>query len=216
MKYTIRLLLSLLLLTSVFQKATFACGTLDDWINIYHGKRGLFVSWQGQNKKKALVGIYECGRYHYSYEDKRLLPVLVNALHNIDKIDSMKSPRDMDRKRRYVAPGSTKRLLEEIYRRYNCLSPAKNEAGYQELVKEFGDQNCPGKTPVQMKVNVQTTAHIRLWPDGTKIGYLKKGNIVNVIAQLEEWTKINIPGKVRDSERIDVGYIHSSLLVSIN
>ncbi len=216
MKYTIRLLLSLLLLTSVFQKTSFAGGTLDDWINIYNGKRGLFVSWQGQNKKKALVGIYESGRYHYSDEDKKLLPVLLNALHNIDKIDSMESPRDMDWKRRYVAPGSTKRLLEEIYHRYNCLSQAKDEPGYQELVKEFGDLSCPGKTTVQMKVNVQTTAHIRLWPDGIKIGYLKKGDIVNVIAQYEQWTKINIPGNVRDSERIDVGFIHSSLLVPIN
>ena len=188
-----------------------ACGTLDDWIDAYNGKGWI----KDKSKKEALIGIYTCGIYHYRGQDKEILKVILNAKENIKEINYQRYYGPMDRERKYTQVNTTILLLEEIYRRYNCLQYAKNEIGYKKIVKLFGNTSCFKENLKQMRVKVTNTANIRQAPKGKKIGYVKNNTIINIISKKDDWYKINVPGDMRDIDRVDVGYIHSSLLESL-
>jgi len=202
-----KIMLSIAILFTLSQ-SIYACGTLDHWIAAYYGKGWL----KDKNKKEALFGMYKCGIYHYHGQDKKILAVLLDASHNIKKISRLPYHSYVKINRNHRLVNSINLLLEQIFRRYTCLSKAKNTYGYANIVHGFGDVLCDNKTLIQMRVKAKGTVNIREIPEGRKIGYIKSGSRVNIIGKKGEWFKINVPGKVRDAKRVDVGYIHGSLL----
>lgn len=200
-----KMMIGLIVFFSLNQ-STYACGNLNTWIDAYYGKGPI----DAKNKKGALVGIYECGIYSYRGQDKKLLNVILDAKRNSVEISNQRYGGFIPINTTYNTPPSLLRLLEKIYRRYHCLKAASDEEGYANVVKIFG--SCSQETLQQMSVSCKGTVNIRETPEGRKIGYLKNGSQVNVIGKEGEWFKINVPGSVRDSARVDIGYIHGSLL----
>jgi hypothetical protein len=214
--------IALIAMSLIFSKTTFACGTIKDFIEGYNDKRHIFEKWIFLNKKEALLGIINCaaGYYEGPISDRHLLPVILDALENFDSIDNMNindhgmHHKDLlDPDNLYSGRGTLKFLLEEIYRKFNCLKGASGMEGYSFVSKEFGTSSCPGESIIKLKVKAKNSAYIRMSPGGKIIGYAKDGTVVHLVSKDGEWVKIVKPGYPVTTV---LGYIHSSLLEEID
>ena len=98
----------LIALCSVFSlsSVSYACGTINNWVDVYNTKGPMAGH---VNKKQALVGLYICPVTYYSGEasDRIIFPVVVDALRNIQDIEKQETHETMDRKQLLNASGGT-------------------------------------------------------------------------------------------------------------
>ena len=215
---TVLLVIALFVMLLTFSKTAFACGTMEDWVNAYYGKG--FIGHA--NKKEALAGINSCaaGYYKKGTSDRLLLPVILDALENIDSIEMMSIATELsallDPDNKYSTPGAAKFLIEEIYHKFYCLKGASDMEGYSTIAKALGTASCPGENIIKLKVKAKNFAFIRMSPGGKKNGHAINGTIVHLVAWDGEWVKIVKPGDVMNYSKTTIlGYVHSSLLEKI-
>lgn len=173
----------------VINSSALACGTVRGWIAGY--QRGLHY--------KALFHMLDCSSsYQAPADDIALLPIIADALKRGPKVANM---------------------ARRVFRTYNFLRGARNEKGYQDVVKAV----AAGGNPVSLSryqgwlvVTAKSGANLRDQPSlqGKVLASVIYGMQVRPLGIKGEWIEVMPvgPGSVDPQFEGVIGFIHQSLL----
>ena len=205
MKYLLAFTLLLILPASAS-----ACGTMQDWLDAFHGGGP-----QGHvNQKTALIGILECGRFHYEEShDVDLLYILIEAIETMPLLDSQKNQFPTDRQKKYEGAGSHERLIMDLTFHYRCLENAMDDMEYWKIpnILERPDA-CSRKYGLYLKVTAESGAVARMEPGGRRLGGLTKGAEVIFVRASGDWMLVYEPVMVNSTRHLGLVWVHGSLL----
>ena len=149
---TIRYIL-LIPLTFMFSFPTFACGTAQNWMDAYEGVKTSNKWRNSTSKLGSLVMLRGCGSSFLKKKDQvRLVGILTDALSQKVRLSNMiLTNRDIRRQvRPYTSAVGVERLVESIYRRFQCLYKVKDNNSLKikrtdkTLHEYFSSNSCPG------------------------------------------------------------------------
>ena len=160
-----------------------ACGTMADWIAKYDA-----AGAADDQRRAALTELtVSCSNYAGKADDRRLLPVLADA----------------------VERGIDYDLVQRVYDIYLCLPGARDEPGYEALWRAMDRRACLGDEALAGWVESRVDgALLRRGPSREEeaIGWLRQGAMAEKLGTEGDWTEV----LTWTGER---GWVHGSLLV---
>ncbi len=169
------------LLLSAFSGPAAACGTIGDWIAKYEGASS------DDGRQAALVELsVACSDYAGKADDRRLLPVLADAL---------------DRGLGYD-------LVQRVYDTYLCLPGASDEAGYEAVHRAMDQRACLDDAALANWLeSTADGARLRSGPGQSHapIGWLRRGAMAERLDGDGEWIEVL-------TWTGEQGWVHDSLL----
>ncbi len=170
------------LLLSTFSGPAAACGTIGDWIGKYED-----AGSSDDGRRAALVELsVACSDYAGKADDRRLLPILADAL---------------DR-------GLDYDLVQLVYDSYLCLPGARGETGYAALYRAMDRRACLDDAGLANWL--ESTADGALLRSGpgqshAAIGWLRRGAMAERLCEDGAWIEVLTWTGQR-------GWVHGSLL----
>lgn len=203
---------SLLLLAMFVPQWSLACGTMDHWIQGFHGKGPL----NDVNQKTALHGIYECARYHYDpADDAAILTVLTEASDKLVRLDQQPNTWPTDAATKFRGTAATKRLIEDIFVHYGCLAQA-DQSQISQISRIFDEKIANACNAESVVVAASGGANVRLRPGGKKLDAFKDGTRLRVVSRHDGWARVYRPTSVRDPSLTGLVYISEQFIRPID
>lgn len=230
------------LLLFLFSSPLMACGTADNWMDVYEGTPSGSAWRDASNRLEALTMLLGCDN-SLSFDkrqQRRLARILSDAMIRKAEIIKLRAGnREIRHEDQFRGWYSYEGLVESIYIRFRCLPEAMdaelpflnnailanhsrgiashNASGRQHpkptLYTYFGHNACPGHTSVQLTVAAKGGARLRAEPKGIAVGSLPDGAAVNMLGRSGEWYRILISNRT-GGRQSRVGYLHRSVVVA--
>ena len=159
-----------------------ACGTMADWIAKYDA-----VGASDDQRRAALSELTDsCSDYAGKADDRRLLPVLADA----------------------VERGIDYDLVQLVYDTYLCLPGARDEPGYEALWRAMDRRACLSDETLAGWVESRVDGALlrrRASPEADTIGWLRQGAMAERLGADGDWIEVLTWTGRR-------GWVHGSLL----
>ena len=159
-----------------------ACGTMADWTAKYDA-----AGASDDQRRAALTELtVSCSNYAGKADDRRLLPVLADA----------------------VERGIDYDLVQRVYDTYLCLPGARDEPGYEVLWRAMDRRACLSDEALAGWVESRVDGALlrrRPSPEADAIGWLRQGAIAEQLGTEGEWTEVL-------TWTGEHGWVHGSLL----
>ena len=126
MKYGVRFLFIPLLL--LYSTSSLACGTVDNWMDVYEGVDSGHSWRDSSNQREALTMLLGCGGSGMlsKTQQQRLLNILTDAMSRKMKVMRMRrGNRDIRHDTKFSGWNSYEGLVESLFHRFNCLQEVR-------------------------------------------------------------------------------------------